>query len=100
MGEINASGLRSIFQAIGDAIEADQGRLAELDGVIGDADHGVTMSIGVTAVDEALAKLDPSADPTTVFDTAAKSSLTAVGAPSAPLYGTAFMRAGATVEAK
>ena len=100
MGEINAAGLRSIFQAIGDAIEVDKGRLSELDGVIGDADHGVTMSIGFTAVNEALSKLDPSADPTTVFNTAAKSFLNAVGASSGPLYGTAFMRAGAAVKGK
>jgi dihydroxyacetone kinase-like protein len=100
MGDITSAGLRSIFQAIGDAIEVDKGRLSELDGVIGDADHGVTMSIGFTAVNEALAKLDASADPTTVFNTAAKSFLNAVGASSGPLYGTAFMRAGAAVKGK
>jgi dihydroxyacetone kinase-like protein len=100
MGEINTTGLRGIFQAIGDAIEADKGRLSELDGVIGDADHGVTMSIGFTAVNEALGKLEATADPTTVFNTAAKSFLNAVGASSGPLYGTAFMRAGAAVKGK
>ena len=98
--ELTAANLRSLFQAIGDAIEADKGRLSELDGVIGDADHGVTMSIGFTAVNEALAKLDAAADPTTVFNTAAKSFLNAVGASSGPLYGTAFMRAGAAVKGK
>jgi dihydroxyacetone kinase-like protein len=100
MTELTSANLRSLFQAIGDAIEADKGRLSELDGVIGDADHGVTMSIGFTAVNEALAKLDESADPTTVFNTAAKSFLNAVGASSGPLYGTAFMRAGAVVKGK
>lgn len=100
MTEITAANLRAIFQAIGDAIEADKGRLSELDGVIGDADHGVTMSIGFTAVNEALQQLDPAADPTTVFNTAAKSFLNAVGASSGPLYGTAFMRAGAAVKGK
>lgn len=100
MTELTAANLRNLFQAIGDAIEADKGRLSELDGVIGDADHGVTMSIGFTAVNEALAKLDAAADPTTVFNTAAKSFLNAVGASSGPLYGTAFMRAGAAVKGK
>jgi len=100
MSEINAAGLRSIFQAIGDAIEVDKGRLSELDGVIGDADHGVTMSIGFTAVNEALGKLDAGADPTTVFNTAAKSFLNAVGASSGPLYGTAFLRAGVAMKGK
>ena len=92
--------LVDIFRAIAAAIEATKGRLSELDGVIGDADHGVTMSIGFTAVNEALSKLDTSADPTTVFNTAAKSFLNAVGASSGPLYGTAFMRAGAAVKGK
>jgi dihydroxyacetone kinase-like protein len=100
MTELTAASLRSLFRAIGDAIEADKGRRSELDGVIGDADHGVTMSIGFTAVDEALAKLDASADPTAVFNTAAKSFLNAVGASSGPLYGTAFMRAGAVLKGK
>jgi dihydroxyacetone kinase-like protein len=100
MSELSAANLRTIFQAIGDAIEADKGRLSELDGLIGDADHGVTMSIGFTAVNEALAKLDAGADPTTLFNTAAKSFLNAVGASSGPLYGTAFMRAGAAVKGK
>jgi phosphoenolpyruvate---glycerone phosphotransferase subunit DhaL len=100
MTELTAANLRAIFQAIGDAIEADKGRLSELDGVIGDADHGVTMSIGFTAVNEALTQLDAGADPTTVFNTAAKSFLNAVGASSGPLYGTAFMRAGAAVKGK
>jgi dihydroxyacetone kinase-like protein len=100
MTELTAADLRTIFQAIGDAIEADKGRLSELDGVIGDADHGVTMSIGFTAVNDALKQLDSSADPTAVFNTAAKSFLNAVGASSGPLYGTAFMRAGAAVKGK
>ena len=39
-------------------------------------------------------------DPTTVFNTAAKSFLNAVGASSGPLYATAFMRAGAAVKGK
>jgi len=100
MTELSGADLRTVFQAIGDAIELDKDRLSELDGVIGDADHGVTMSIGFTAVNEALNALDPVADPTTVFNTAAKSFLNAVGASSGPLYGTAFMRAGAAVKGK
>jgi dihydroxyacetone kinase-like protein len=100
MRALNPTDLRGIFQAIGDAIEADKDRLSALDGVIGDADHGVTMSIGFTAVNAALQALDPQADGTTIFNTAAKSFLNAVGASSGPLYGTAFMRAGAAVKGK
>lgn len=91
--------LVALFARIAAAIEADKDRLSRLDGVIGDADHGVTMSIGFTAVEEALRGLDPAtSEPAAVFNTAAKSFLNAVGASSGPLYATAFMRAGAAVK--
>ncbi|WP_413814217.1 dihydroxyacetone kinase subunit DhaL [Aureimonas sp. Leaf427] len=101
MTDVTARDLIAMFDAIGTMIETNKGHLSELDGVIGDADHGVTMDIGFSAVREALAALDASAsDPTTVFNTAAKSFLNAVGASSGPLYATAFMRAGAAVKGK
>ena len=99
MSTITSQTLVDVFLAIAVAIETDKDRLSELDGVIGDADHGVTMSIGFTAVKKALAGLDMAdTDPATVFNTAAKSFLNAVGASSGPLYATAFMRAGAAVK--
>lgn len=101
MTETDARKLIDVFAAIRDAIEADKDRLSELDGVIGDADHGITMALGFGAVAGALAKLDvAAADPTAVFNTAAKSFLNAVGASSGPLYATAFMRAGAAVKGR
>ena len=96
---ITARDLIALFGRMRDAIAIERDHLCRLDGVIGDADHGITMSIGFSAVGEALAALDPlGADPTTVFNTAAKSFLNAVGASSGPLYATAFMRAGAAVK--
>ena len=50
MNDLVKCDLVDIFQAIAAAIEAEKGRLSELDGVIGDADHGVTMSIGFSAI--------------------------------------------------
>jgi phosphoenolpyruvate---glycerone phosphotransferase subunit DhaL len=101
MNDITTRDLVGLFRRIAEAIEADKERLSKLDGVIGDADHGVTMSIGFTAVNEALRQLDPAAvEPAAVFNTAAKSFLNAVGASSGPLYATAFMRAGAAVKGR
>ena len=98
---ITAATLIGAFDRISSAIEAEKDWLCRLDGVIGDADHGVTMSIGIQAVRDALVKLDAqTAEPTTVFNTAASSFLNAVGASSGPLYATAFMRAGAVVKGK
>lgn len=101
MGSLNSSGLIVMFTAVAEAIEREKGRLSELDGVIGDGDHGVTMSIGFTAVKDALGAVDPAQEePTAIFNTAAKSFLSAVGASAGPLYATAFMRAGATAKGK
>lgn len=96
---ISTQDLIAMFNAISNMIETNKDHLSELDGIIGDADHGVTMEIGFSAVSEALANLgSESSDPGTVFNTAAKSFLNAVGASSGPLYATAFMRAGAAVK--
>lgn len=101
MDTMTTQDLIALFGRVTQAIEADKDRLSRLDGVIGDADHGVTMSIGFTAVTEALRSLDPTAtEPTAVFNLAAKTFLNAVGASSGPLYATAFMRAGAAVKGR
>ncbi|PBB27615.1 MULTISPECIES: dihydroxyacetone kinase subunit DhaL [unclassified Mesorhizobium] len=96
---IDTADLKRMFDTIAVAIEADKDRLCQLDGVIGDADHGIAMALGFNAVRDALASLDLAAtEPTALLNTAAKSFLNAVGASSGPLYATAFMRAGAAVK--
>ncbi|TPL83036.1 dihydroxyacetone kinase subunit L [Mesorhizobium sp. B2-3-13] len=98
---IAASDLKRMLDAIAVAIEADRDRLCQLDGVIGDADHGIAMALGFNAVRDALALLDLAAtEPTALLNTAAKSFLNAVGASCGPLYATAFMRTAAAVKGK
>ncbi|QKC85036.1 dihydroxyacetone kinase subunit DhaL [Mesorhizobium sp. NZP2077] len=98
---IDAADLKKMFDAIAVAIEADRDRLCQLDGVIGDADHGIAMELGFNAVRDALAPLDlATTEPTALLNMAAKSFLNAVGASSGPLYATAFMRAAAAVKGK
>ena len=96
---ITTPDLAKAFAAIRDAIEADKTRLSQLDGVIGDADHGVSMALGFAAVSAAI-EATPPADPTALFNTAARTFLDAVGASTGPLYATAFMRAGAAVKGR
>ncbi len=99
MAQITAGDLVRAFGAVRDAVEAAKGELSRLDGVIGDADHGVGMALGFGAVSKAL-DATPPADPAAVFAAAAKSFLDAVGASTGPLYATAFMRAGAAVKGR
>lgn len=90
----------ALFNRIGEAIEAEKGWLSDLDGVIGDGDHGVTMAIGWNAVREALAGIGADKSFTDICNTAAKAFLNAVGASAGPLYATAFMRGGAALKGR
>jgi dihydroxyacetone kinase-like protein len=77
-----------IFARIDEAVESAKDHLNELDGAIGDGDHGVTMSIGLRAVREALRSLSDPVSLDAVFKTAGQSFLTAAGGAIGPLIGT------------
>jgi phosphoenolpyruvate---glycerone phosphotransferase subunit DhaL len=69
----------------------NQAELTELDSAIGDADHGINMARGMTAVIE---KLDEEQPVLTngLFKTVAMTLVMSVGGASGPLYGTFFLR--------
>lgn len=94
MSETAARVLVRMFERMSEMIETEKDHLSELDGAIGDGDHGITMSIGFKAVMAALAALDlDAASPSDVLSTAASGFLDAVGASTGPLYATGFRRA-------
>ena len=66
--------------------------LTELDSAIGDADHGINMDRGFTAVKAELAKTPPQ-DISVALKTTAMTLIRTVGGASGPLYGTFFLRA-------
>ena len=69
----------------------NQTELTQLDSAVGDADHGINMARGMTAV---INKLDGER-PTHInelFKTVAMTLVTTVGGASGPLYGTFFLR--------
>jgi len=83
--------LSRMFQLIAFSMKEQKDRLSDLDGAIGDADHGITMVLGFSAVNSALAKVDLEQTlPSEIFATAAAAFLDAVGASTGPLYATAF----------
>jgi dihydroxyacetone kinase-like protein len=71
----------------------NQAQLTELDSAIGDADHGINMARGMTAVIDKLEGSEP-ADVNDLFKTVAMTLVTSVGGASGPLYGTFFLRFG------
>ena len=73
--------------------------LTELDSAIGDADHGINMDRGFTAVKAELSAHVPS-DIRSVFQTVAAALIRHVGGAAGPLYGTFFLRAAAACAGK
>jgi dihydroxyacetone kinase-like protein len=73
------------------AIAENKTYLTELDSAIGDADHGINMDRGFTAV---VPKLDalPGEDVATAFRTVGSTLISTVGGASGPLYGTFFLQ--------
>ena len=67
--------------------------LTQLDAAIGDADHGINLDRGFTAVVSAIESAAP-VTPGAVLTLTGTTLISKVGGASGPLYGTAFRRAG------
>lgn len=79
-------------------IEKNKGWLSEIDGAIGDGDHGVNMAKGFGMVKE---KLDEAADALSeLLNMTGMTLLTNIGGTIGPIYGTFFMRMGKAVKGK
>ena len=101
MAGFDTSRLFGMFDALAEVMAEQKDHLCALDGEIGDGDHGIAMALSFAAIRDALADLDKEGvDATTVFNTAAKAFLNAVGGSTGPLYATAFMCAGAALKGK
>ena len=94
MVELLSHCLNRMFHNISASIEETKDHLSALDGVIGDADHGVTMSIGFQAVKAELSRRNVDAMAAEdLMNTAAMAFLNSVGASTGPLYATGMWRA-------
>lgn len=101
MAENDARKLNRMFNRISSLIAVEKDYLTELDGAIGDADHGITMLLGFGAVASELARSDlEDMQPSAVMTIAASVFLNAVGASTGPLYATAFLHAAKALETR
>jgi phosphoenolpyruvate---glycerone phosphotransferase subunit DhaL len=92
---MDAQVFRAWITSAAGVIEANRDHLTQLDAAIGDADHGVNLARGFTAVLGALeaggAKVGT---PGAILTVTGNTLISKVGGASGPLYGTAFRRAG------
>ncbi len=84
---------------IADVLHENAQYLTQLDSPIGDADHGTNMDRGFVAVRNKFPTMT-SMDIATQLKTVGSTLVSTVGGSSGPLYGTAFLRAGAAVAGK
>ena len=96
-GPISPAVFRQMMMASAKSIFVARDWLCELDGAIGDGDHGITMEIGWKAALAALDDVSPEDTISELSDTIAAVFLEAVGASAGPLYATGFQMAGAAV---
>ena len=75
-----------------DVLHENRAYLTELDSAIGDADHGINMDRGFSAVRNKFPEM-ASMDIATQFRTVGMTLVSTVGGASGPLYGTAYLRA-------
>lgn len=99
MADVTGKKLVQILEHVAKKIEANKDFLCELDGIVGDGDHGVSMTIGMRGVARAVKKLPDDVLPEEVFRVAAEAYAEDVGATIGPLYETAF-NAAARVSSK
>ena len=84
---------RAWITSAAEVIEANRDHLTQLDAAIGDADHGINLDRGFTAVVGAIESAAP-VTPGAVLTLTGTTLISKVGGASGPLYGTAFRRAG------
>jgi len=92
---MDAEVFRTWIVSAAGVIEANRDHLTQLDAAIGDADHGINLARGFTAVLGALNAAEAkAATPGAILTLTGNTLISKVGGASGPLYGTAFRRAG------
>jgi phosphoenolpyruvate---glycerone phosphotransferase subunit DhaL len=94
MSAFDTATMRRFVELFADRIHEGREELTRLDSAIGDADHGINMDRGFTAVRGKLGELPADADLGTVAKTVGMTLISTVGGASGPLYGTFFLRLG------
>jgi dihydroxyacetone kinase-like protein len=91
---VDADLVRGWITELAAAVASEREHLTALDAAIGDADHGVNLSRGFTAVTAKLAGDDVPDTPGKLLALVGRTLISTVGGASGPLYGTAFRELG------
>lgn len=95
---INVSEAGWIVKQLIASINANRQYLSEVDGAIGDGDHGINMSKGFTQCGVRLDERGPTVALALAFDDLSMVLLEGIGGSMGPLYGSFFFALGETLE--
>lgn len=99
--QLTSGQLIQVLNAVADKVIASKDYLCELDGAIGDGDHGIGMARAFQSIKDKLQGIDPqTAEPSDVLKTAGMTIISEIGGAMGPLFGGAFLRAGTAVAGK
>jgi len=90
---MNGDAVRLLLEQVAIDVESNKDYLCDLDGEVGDGDHGVSMTIGMRAVRRAMDDLPTDSTVTEAFQAASDAYAIEVGATIGPLYEVAFAAA-------
>jgi len=90
---LDGTTVRRWIRESADVFSSQRDYLTQLDAAIGDADHGVNMHRGFTAVMARITGVEE-ATPGQLLRIAGRTFVSTVGGAAGPLYGTAFLQAG------
>ena len=90
---ISTAAFATALEAFADRIHDARDELTALDSAIGDADHGINMDRGMSAIREHLVTLREG-QAGALFKQVGRTLISTVGGASGPLYGTFFLRLG------
>ena len=93
---ITTADLARFVELYADRLHAEREHLTALDSAVGDADHGINMDRGFSAVREALPGLREG-PPGALAKQVGMKLISTVGGASGPLYGTFFLRFGTSL---
>lgn len=99
MPAVGCGEIRAWLKALREVYAENRDLLTTLDAAIGDADHGINLDRGFTALETELDRNVP-ADPAAALRAAAVCLIRSVGGAAGPLYGTFFLRAAAASAGK
>ena len=94
---IDAEVVRAALRRCRRIVERHAAYLTALDVILGDGDHGDNLVIGFRAVEATLADLPAGTPPGELLRAVGHRLVSTVGGASGPLYGTAFLEAGARI---